>query len=84
MKENNLIFLSVNPCAGIYSDLNEQIQQFNELMKNNLEPSILWIDSNSWMLDNGFVTHDGLHYDDDTYWNLYCFVLSAVAEKFAG
>ena len=84
LKENNLIVLSVNPCAGIYSELNEQIDQFNTLMENNLEPSILWIDSNSWMLENGFATHDGLHYDDDTYWNLYCYVLAAAAEKFAG
>ena len=74
---NNVYFLSVNPCNGDYSYLNTDINNFNNKMLTELRDEITFIDSNTYLKSNGFDTVDGLHYTKDTYSKIYNFVLES-------
>lgn len=63
-----------------YHVLNENIDIFNERMKNELDERIGIIDTNSYLLESGFDTMDGLHYTNDTYEKIYNFIKSEVTE----
>ena len=72
---NNLYFLSINPCNGNYSYLNTDINTFNNNMLMNLRKEYTFLDCNSYLKSVGFVTTDGLHYDEITYTDIYDFVI---------
>ena len=73
-------YASVNPVRN-YPDLsNERIDKFNEALQAELDPGVIWIDSNSWLKENGYSTADGLHYRNNTYMDLYAFYLSFIEE----
>lgn len=77
-KGSSLYFVSVNPCNGSYSHLNDKIVNFNNTVKNGLDKSVGWIDTYSVLVNNGFSTTDGLHYDGGTYKTIYNYIKSKV------
>lgn len=75
---SSLYFVSVNPCQGSYSNLNSTIINFNSKLKNGLNSSVGWIDTNTVLTNNGFKTTDGLHYDESTYKVIYDYIKNRV------
>lgn len=63
--ESNIYYLSINPSTR--SSLDSQVDSFNTYMKEHLPESVVWIDSNNYLKQNGFSTVDGVHYTTDTY-----------------
>lgn len=70
-------FVSVNPTDGSHSQLNSDIDSFNQKLKNGLS-NVNYIDTNSYLKSNGFSTTDGLHYTTDTYNKIYNYIKSHV------
>lgn len=71
--EHNFFVVSVNPedeekmkQHGYKYIGNEPIINFNKIMKESLSENIHFIDSYEYLLNEGFQTTDGLHYDDLT------------------
>lgn len=75
VNNNNIYVVSVNPCEGSYSYLNDRIENFNQSIKDTLPETISYIDTYSYLIQNGFSTSDGLHYTGDTYLDIYSFVM---------
>lgn len=65
--EAMICYLSVNPTSKSYSNMNSQIDDFNNYLVKNLPENVVWIDSNSYLTGSGFYAPDGLHYDNATY-----------------
>lgn len=57
---------SVNPTSGEYSDMRNDIQVFNANLCQDLNKSIRWIDSYSYLETIGYQSSDGLHYSAKT------------------
>jgi hypothetical protein len=74
----NIIFVTVAPVdenkerKNGYSVLNEEINNFNNTIKNEVNCTIL--DLNTYMNLNGFDTADGVHYTAETYELIYDFL----------
>ena len=75
---SSLYYVSVNPCNGSYQQLNAKIESFNATLRNNLDSSVGWIDTYSILVNDGFSTTDGLHYDKSTYQTIYNYIKSNV------
>lgn len=79
--EANIYYMSVNPvyddmCAGNgYYASNEKISTFNTAVLSALSDKIVWIDTYTYLMENGYGTFDGLHYDNNTYKAIYNYVL---------
>ena len=77
---NQICFMSVNPVDEVkeaqhgYSVTNENIRNFNQKMKDNLV-GIKYIDTYTYLMENGFSTGDGVHYKGDTYRDIYNYML---------
>ena len=79
-----IYFVSTNPVdtskyaknSG-YTLTNENIEAFNEGVKSNLSDSIAYIDTYSALKDK-VVSNDGIHYDADTYKEIYKTIKSSV------
>ena len=73
---NNIYFISVNPVNETterkygYSIKNSSIEDFNKKMKENFN----YIDTYSYLVENGFSSKDGIHYTRDTYLKIYNFI----------
>ena len=79
--------VSVNPVDGDYyfgtiMINNTSIEKFNAVMTAQLSDKITYIDTFSQIIDS-FVSPDQLHYEHDTYLDIYRKVMSAVAEDLA-
>jgi hypothetical protein len=72
-------YSSVTPVGSYPTVSNAQIESFNAKLQAELDPRIKWIDSYSYLIQTGFNTSDGLHYDKSTYKNLYSYYMSVVA-----
>lgn len=75
---NNVYYLSVNPCEGDYKHLNTSINNFNNTLLTQLREEYTFLDCNSYLKANGFETVDGLHYTENTYENIYNFVMDSI------
>lgn len=75
---SSLYFVTVNPCSGSYSYLNSSIDSFNAKLKNNLSDSVKVIDTNAYLVSNGYTTTDGLHYDKNTSNMIYDYIKNNV------
>lgn len=76
--EADINYVSVNPVEddlitenGYYIH-NEHIDEFNAYMKQNVITD--WIECHDYMLENGFGTVDGLHYDANTYRMIFSYI----------
>ena len=76
-KGATVYFDSVNPCSGSYANrLNNKIVSFNNGMKQGLNSNIRFIDSHSNLINSGYTTTDGLHYDSNTSKKIYNYIKS--------
>lgn len=78
LDNNKVIVMAVNPCNGSYQYLNSRIEAFNAAVSSALDPRITFLDTYSYLNWGGFSTRDGLHYSNDTYINLYNFVMDSI------
>lgn len=70
----SIYFVSVNPTDGSRSNLNSDIQTFNNKLKKGLSQNVTYIDTNSYLTSSGFTTADGLHYNKNTYIKIYNYI----------
>ena len=75
---SSLYYVSVNPCSGNYAHLNSKIENFNSTLKSGLSSNVGWIDTYSVLVNNGYSTTDGLHYDQSTSQTIYNYIKSRV------
>ncbi|WP_196803898.1 SH3 domain-containing protein [Butyrivibrio sp. XBB1001] len=75
-------YASVTPVGSACASVsNAQIENFNNKLKEGLDPRVQWIDSYSYLSQVGFSSSDGLHYSKDTYKNLYAYYVSVVQQN---
>lgn len=75
-------YSSVTPVGSNCSSVsNAQIEAFNAKLKEGLDPRVQWIDSYSYLSQVGFSSSDGLHYNKETYKNLYSYYMSVIAQQ---
>lgn len=75
---SKLYFVSVNPCNGGYNNLNTKIKDFNSKVKSGLSSKVKWIDTNSYLVSDGYKTTDGLHYDSSTSKKIHDYIKNKV------
>lgn len=65
----DVYFMSINPVVDGYggSVTNAAVEQFNSTMTATLSEKIGYIDTYNYLIQNGYGTADGLHYDASTY-----------------
>lgn len=72
------VYYSAVTPVGDTTVTNDQIEKFNQTLKSGLDSRITWIDSYSYLTENGFSSSDGLHYNNATYKSLYNYYISIV------
>ena len=73
-------YAAVTPVGNCNSVSNSQIENFNARLQAELDPRVQWIDGYSYLSQTGFYTSDGLHYNNDTYRNLYSYYMSVISQ----
>ena len=73
-KGGKLYFVSVNPTSRSADYLNSDINSFNSKMKSGLSSSIKYIDTHTYLKNNGFSSSDGIHYTSTTYKQIYTLI----------
>ena len=71
-------YASVNPVWENPYVTEEQVKYFNSQMQNGLSSDVHWIDSHSYITSIGYKLVDGLHYNAETYQNLYAYFMSCM------
>lgn len=69
-----MYFVSVNPTSKSADYLNEDINSFNQKMKSGLSSYVKYIDTNTYLTNNGFTSSDGVHYSTTTYKQIYTLI----------
>lgn len=72
------VYYSAVTPVGDTTVTNDQIEKFNQTLKAGLDSRITWIDSYSYLTDNGFSSSDGLHYNNATYKSLFNYYISVI------
>ncbi len=67
--------VSVNPVWENPYTTKEQVDTFNANVPGMLS-GVIWIDSHTWLVENGYRIVDGLHYDAPTSVNIFNFIMS--------
>lgn len=70
-------YASVNPCWENPYVTNDEVISFNSKLSANLV-GINWIDSYTYLTENGYRLVDGLHYSDDTYAVIYNYFITCI------
>ncbi len=70
-------YVSVNPVWENPHVTQEQVDVFNSTMPGLLQ-GVTWIDTQSWMIENGYRIVDGLHYDDSTSINVFNVIMGSI------
>lgn len=70
-------YVSVNPVWENPHVTQEQVDNFNNTMPGLLS-GVTWIDTQSWMKENGYRIVDGLHYDDPTSINVFNLIMGSI------
>lgn len=85
-EEYTILFVSVNPLESIAgSDVdkinaeNAEVNALNDAIKDS-EAVSYYIDTHTYMIENGFQTVDGLHYTNSTYQNIYDYIEEAISD----
>ena len=71
-------YAAVLPVSDYPTITNSEIESFNSAMRSGLDSRIGWLDGYNYLQTYGFNTADGLHFDYDTYRNLYAFYMSKI------
>lgn len=77
-KGGKLYFVSVNPTNRSADYLNDDIDQFNLKLKNGLSSYVKYIDTNTFLMNNGFSSNDGVHYTTTTYKQIYTLIKGSI------
>ncbi len=77
-KGAKVYYASVNPVWENPYVTEEQVEYFNSQMQNGLSGDITWIDSHSYLNTIGYKLVDGLHFNVETYQNLYAYYMSCL------
>lgn len=73
-------YAAVTPVGSGTTVSNSQIESFNARLQAELDPRVQWIDGYTYLSQTGFSTADGLHYNNDTYRNLYSYYMSVITQ----
>jgi len=73
-----VIVVSVNPTDNRYSHLNDDIDVFNQQIKDS---GLEYVDTCSHLREVGFSTTDGLHYMEDTYLDIWSEINNYILSK---
>ena len=57
---------------------NEEIEDFNSRMKNGVT-NVKYIDLYSYLKKQGYKTTDSTHYDNETTWKIYRYLMSFIS-----
>lgn len=78
-KETTIVLVSVGP-VGDYPDItNDQVDEFNIALKTYCSINgIKYIDYNTTLTEQGYTTIDGLHYNNDTYRQIYQIIMTGL------
>lgn len=72
-------YASVNPVwDNPHGMTPERVKLFNDRLKGQLIPQIVWLDSHSYLMGAGVHAYDGIHYKDDTNLVLYQYYLTMI------
>lgn len=77
-KGATVYYSSVNPVSGNRYVTEEQVEYFNSQLQSGLSENVHWIDSHSYLNSIGYHLVDGLHYNGETYRNLYAYYMSCL------
>lgn len=77
-KGGKLYFVSVNPTNRSAEHLNDDIDAFNLKLKNGLSSYVKYIDTNTYLMNNGFSSGDGVHYTNTTYKQIYTLIKGSI------
>lgn len=84
-KDNSIYYVSCNPLQILdpedtdkIIEENIEVDNFNEMLKgiSNID---LYIDTNSYMKENGYQTVDELHYTNNTYKEIYNYIETSIS-----
>ena len=70
-------YVSVNPVQDNARVSQAQIEFFNAKLQSQLV-GISWIDTHSYLMSNGYVTTDGLHYNNTTSRTIFQVIMSSL------
>lgn len=79
-----IYFVSVNPVDEVqaaacgYNVSSESVDSFNNAIRTQSDDSVVYIDTNTYLQDNGYETHDGLHYAEYVSEDLYNYIKAFV------
>ena len=77
-KGGKLYFVSVNPTNRSADYLNDDNDNFNLKLKNGLSSYVTYIDTNTYLINNGFSSGDGIHYTTTTYKQIYTLIKGSI------
>ncbi|MCM1145355.1 MAG: SH3 domain-containing protein [Blautia sp.] len=77
-KGATVYYSSVNPVWDNPYVTEEQIEYFNAQMQGGLSANVHWIDSHGYLNAIGYKLVDGLHFNAETYQNLYAYYMSCL------
>ena len=77
-KGATVYYSSVNPVSQNRNVTEEQVEYFNSQLQSGLSENVHWIDSHSYLDSTGYQLVDGLHYNGETYRNLYAYYMSCL------
>ncbi|HJC24638.1 MAG TPA: hypothetical protein H9761_13180 [Candidatus Eisenbergiella merdavium] len=79
-KGARVYYSSVNPVENGRYVTEEKVEKFNESLEADLDSEVEWIDSFSWLVQDGYTLTDGLHFSRETYERLYAFYLDELSQ----
>lgn len=71
-------YMSVNPVESHPYISNDDIAEFNNILYNSMPPEVGWIETYSYLLDNGYATQDGVHFDAGTYQTIFYYTMEVL------
>lgn len=77
-KGATVYYASVNPVWDNPYTTEEQVVYFNSQMQAGLSGDVHWIDSHGYLDSIGYKLVDGLHFNAETYQNLYAYFMSCL------
>ena len=77
-KGAKVYYASVNPVWENPYVTEEQVQYFNSQLQGGLSGDIHYIDSHSYLHSIGYKLVDGLHFNAETYQNLFAYYMSCL------
>jgi uncharacterized protein YgiM (DUF1202 family) len=78
-KGATVYYAAVLPVSDYPTITNADIEAFNSKLQSGLDSRVCYLDGYTFLQNNGFSTNDGLHYDYDTYRNLYAYYMSKIS-----